>query len=131
MSYNLEERASDRPRTGAFPVGQMTDLADIDRAMAPRECQMRAAMPAARWAKNPVPSFDDLVGAGEDRLRDGEAERLGGLEIHDQLECGWLLHRQIGGLSTFEDLSDVSTDIAIGVGQVRSIADQAAGRGVF
>ena len=36
-------------------------------------------------------SFDDLVGAGEDRWRHGEAERLGGLEIDDQLECGRLL----------------------------------------
>jgi hypothetical protein len=61
---------------------------------------MRAAMPAARWAKNPVPSFDDLVGAGEDRWRDGEAERLRSLEINDQLEFGRLLDWQIGGLST-------------------------------
>ena len=36
-------------------------------------------------------SFDDLVGAGEDRLRDGQAERLGGLEIDDQLEFCRLL----------------------------------------
>jgi hypothetical protein len=26
--------------------------------------------------------FDDLVGAGEDRWRDGEAERLGSVEIY-------------------------------------------------
>ncbi len=36
-------------------------------------------------------SFDHLVGAGEDRLRHGQAERLGGLEIDDQLEFGRLL----------------------------------------
>jgi hypothetical protein len=43
-------------------------------------------------------SFDNLVGAGEDRLRHGKAERLGGPEIDDQLEFGRLRDRQISGL---------------------------------
>ena len=41
-------------------------------------------------------SFDNLVGAGEDRWRDREPERLGGLEIDHQLECSRLLDRQVG-----------------------------------
>jgi hypothetical protein len=64
-------------------------------------------------------------------LRDGEAERLGGLEIEDQLECGRLLDRQIGRLGALEDLSGVNADLAVGTGEAHSIADQAAGRGVF
>src|ERR1700726_857745 len=36
------------------------------------------------------------------RLRDGEAKRLGGLEVDDQLEGGRLLHRQVGRLGAFE-----------------------------
>jgi len=43
--------------------------------------------------------FDDLVSTAKQRLWHGETERLGGLEIDDQLERGGLLDRQIGGLS--------------------------------
>jgi len=35
-------------------------------------------------------SFDDLVGAGEQRQRNVEAERLRGLEIDQKFEFGWL-----------------------------------------
>src|SRR6267142_1754837 len=72
-------------------------------------------------------SFDDLVGAGEDRWRDREAERLGGVEIDDQLEPRWLLYRQIGGHGALEDLSGVGAEQAIHAREARPVADQAAG----
>jgi hypothetical protein len=37
-------------------------------------------------------SFDDLVGEAEDRLRDRQTERLGSLQIDDELEFCRLLH---------------------------------------
>jgi hypothetical protein len=40
------------------------------------------------------------------RRRDGEAERLGGLEVDDELELGRLLDGEIGGLCALEDLVD-------------------------
>ena len=37
--------------------------------------------------------LDDLVGPEQERLRDRQAERLGRLEVDDQLELGGLFHR--------------------------------------
>ena len=62
---------------------------------------------------------------------DRQAERLGGLEINDQLERGRLHHRQISGFGPLEDLPGVNTDLPIDPRETRPIADQAAVRGVF
>ena len=43
-------------------------------------------------------SLNNLVSSGQQRFRDGEAERLGGLEVHDHLEFCRKLHRQVGRL---------------------------------
>jgi hypothetical protein len=51
-------------------------------------------------------SFDHLIGAGEQRRGDFEAQRLRGIAVDYQLEFGRLLNRQVGGspamLSTVE-----------------------------
>src|SRR5438132_1952197 len=87
----------------------------------------RAAPPSSRRrAERPGVggSFDDLVSAGEDRRRDREAKRFGGVEVDDQLEGGGLLDRQIGRLGALEDPSGVNADLAKGGRDARSIADQ-------
>jgi hypothetical protein len=47
---------------------------------------------------------DDLRCLEEEHWGDREAESLGRLQVNDQLEGGGLLHGQVGGLGTFEDL---------------------------
>src|SRR5262249_34651740 len=76
-------------------------------------------------------SLDDLVGAGEDRWRHRQAERLGAVEIDHQLERGRLLDRQIGRLGTLTDLPGENTESTKRSWKAGSIADEAAGRDVF
>jgi len=44
-----------------------------------------------------------FVGAGEDRWRHREAERLGGLQVYDQLDLGGLQDRQVACLLAREN----------------------------
>ena len=53
-----------------------------------------------------VLSLNHLVRALQQRLRDGDAERLCGLQVDHQLELGGLLHRDIAGPGALENLVD-------------------------
>ena len=55
----------------------------------------------------PFTSFDHLVGGRQQRFGDGEAERLSGPAIDEQLEFDRLLDRQVGGLCAFENPPDI------------------------
>src|SRR5712691_7046624 len=97
------ERLGTRPdSTGSTPVAPITIgmflVASLAHVMAgpPSAARGPRGPPSSRRpAGTPARggSFDDLVGTGEDRWWDGEAEGLGDIEIDDQLECGRLLHR--------------------------------------
>ena len=47
--------------------------------------------------------FDHLVGASEQRRRYGEAQYLCRRQIDNEIELGWLLHRQVGRLRPAQD----------------------------
>src|SRR6516164_2501853 len=72
--------------------------------------------------------FDHLVGAGKQRLRHGESERLRGLEIDYKLVLRGRLHREIARLLALENAIDIVGRAPELVGKIRSVGDQAASR---
>src|SRR4029077_11997296 len=94
----------------------------------PQTAQARPRRQPARGARGGS-LLDDLVGAGEDRWRNLQAERLSRLEVDHQFESGRLLDRQIGRLSAFEDLPSVYTLQVVEARKARAIVEQPAGVG--
>ena len=87
-------------RPGAEPGAQRPECPVVRGHGAGGESDCRTEELAA-LAEHGLP--DDLVGPQQQRVRDCQAQRLGGLEVDDELELGGLLDRKIGGLGTFED----------------------------
>ena len=57
-----------------------------------------------------APSFDHLVGAGEEGFGNRKADRFRGFDVDHQLELGRLLNWQITRLLTFENATSVNAD---------------------
>src|SRR6266404_486375 len=65
--------------------------------------------------------LDHLGGAQQNRGRDGDAERLRGLEVEDQLDFGRLLDRQVGWLLALEDAIDAAGRAPVRVDRIRAV----------
>ncbi len=73
--------------------------------------------------------FDHLVGAGEQRPRNGQAERFDGLEIEYKSQFGGSPYREIARFCAFQNLPGVDADLVIQVENAGSVAHQSPSRG--
>src|SRR5215831_2531858 len=97
--------------------------------MAPiRCCFDQTAVWHSDAARGPsTPSFDHLVGAGEQRWRNIEADCLGRDQIDDKIIIGRLLDRQIARLGAVQDLVHVLGGTAEKRVEIRPIRHERAG----
>jgi hypothetical protein len=86
-------------RAGSYPGRRRGPLSGVDLP-----CRSRpAAQPVTQsgyhrpiyFALQKVLLFDQLVGGRQQRFRDGQAERLGGFQVDDELELGRLHDRAL------------------------------------
>src|SRR5215510_1956643 len=61
----------------------------------------------ASFLRSSMRLFDYLIRPQQDRLWDSQAERLGGLEVDDQLKLGGILDRQVRRLYPLQDFVHV------------------------
>src|SRR5215470_2021677 len=71
-------------------------------------------------------SFDDLIRSQQQRLRDGQAERLRGLEVDDQFEFRGLLHRDVTRRRAPQDLVDERRGALVHRWEVWAVARECA-----
>src|SRR5215831_15547686 len=76
-------------------------------------------------------SLDYFVRAAEERDRDCETERLGGLHVDDEFDFRRLLHRQVSRVLALEDAAGVDATETIRVPDTASVAHQTTGRCEF
>src|SRR5687767_14174046 len=70
-------------------------------------------------------SFNHLVRAHQNGMRNGYAERLGGPQIDRELDAAGLLDREIGRLGALKDAIDVSRRPSKAVAEIRAVSHEA------
>src|SRR5215467_9492372 len=97
-------RLSHSPMSAQCPLCPRK-LTSVDASSMSASCQKRTYTP-----QQTAPLFDHLVGNGEQRWGDGNAEHPGRVVVDDKLELGCLHDRQVRRLGTLEDASGIDAD---------------------
>src|SRR6516164_1450841 len=96
----------------------------------PRQNRLRPALRSRRkicrraMGEEGGASFDHLVGAGEQRWWNFEAERLGGRQIDNEIKPGRLLDWNVAWLRTAQNLVDIIGCAPVQIGKIWSVGHQ-------
>ena len=71
-------------------------------------------------------SFNHLVSAGQERVRNVDGERLGRPKIDGHFKLGCPRDRHFGRVGTVEDLANIGACLTISTCNARTVTDQAA-----
>src|ERR1700730_7074876 len=72
-----------------------------------------------------------LVGSAEQRHREGETERLGGLKIDNELDFCKQLDRQVGGVLPVENAPAIHANKGLNFDKDRTVGDKTAVQRLF
>ena len=104
LKHKRERRVALRPpRIGQVLLRGVREGARPQEEGAPARPDDRFQCPEELAALVEHALFDDFVRPSQDRLRDFNADRLGGFEVDDQLKLRGPLHGQVGGLRALQD----------------------------
>src|SRR5207245_9796181 len=111
-------------------------------AAAARECRAAFSRRCSSWSPGSGFSYPrspaaptsrtllhDLISQQQDRLWDRHAERLGRLDIADQLERGRLPDGQVPRFRALQNAIDVSRRLPEAIGRLRAVGNERAGLG--
>src|SRR5262249_23508278 len=99
--------------------------------MAPIRCCQTAVWHSDAARGPSTPSFDHLVGAGDEGRRNAEAERVSGLEVDTECEFSRLLDWQVGRHGPLENLVDKVGRAVTQLDKINPIGRQSARRREF
>src|SRR5262249_24129838 len=96
-----------------------------------RTCAVQLVISALGQKRTSGHSFDYLVGAAEQRHRNGESEGLGSLEIDNQFDFRPLYDWQVGRFVAPENAAGVNSSLVSRICKTSSIAHKTAGCGIL
>src|SRR5215467_4526799 len=125
-----------QPKRGIFPTCCASTACAVTRRLrasaATKATSVRAMIAASFPLGRPLAEggerlLDHFIRPREQRRGNRQTERLGGLEVDDELELLGPLDRHIPGLGSVQDLPDDDSRAAEALAHARSIREQAPG----